>query len=362
MMPRPIVFAFVGAAGFVVQATVLSLLTSLAHWPVALSTALAVEAAILINFVWHERWTWGDRRALPATRLRRLLRFHWMSGMASIAGSVGLTWVGVHTLGLHLVVANALSVAALAGFNYRAAGRWVFPAVAVPLALLISAPAVSAAQLRDETLHAWWHYVSDVERSLDAAAVEPTREEPQGRTVDVPSGTISEWQGSVLIPNRTVGEVIDILVSSTTLPQSEEVVSSRIMSRQGDALHTYMRLVRRVLVTATYDTEHDVQYTRHSASLATSRSVATRISEVDGGDRGFLWRLNSYWRYRKVGSDVRIDMRSLALSRGTPWMLKPIASPIVNRIGRESVKTALDAIATFLKAAPVTASAERRQK
>ena len=94
-------------------------------------------------------------------------------------------------------------------------------------------------------------------------------------------------------------------------------------------MRVYLKLVRHVIVTVTYNSEHDVQYMRRSSMFATSRSVATTIVETGGADRGFLWRLNSYWRYRQVGNDVQVDVLSLSLSRDIPWVVKPIAGPII---------------------------------
>lgn len=89
-----------------------------------------------------------------------------------------------------------------------------------------------------------------------------------------------------------------------------------MLSRSGNSLRVYLKLSRTAIVTVVYDTEHDVTFERRSPGLAVSRSVSTRIVETGGGDRGFLWRLNSYWTYTQVGSDVRIDLQSLSLSRG----------------------------------------------
>src|SRR4029450_8202183 len=83
---------------------------------------------------------------------------------------------------------------------------------------------------------------------------------------------------------------------------------------------------------------------RRLPQFATSRSVATKIVETGGSDRGFLWRLNSYWRYRQVGNDVQIDVLSLSLSRDIPWVVRPIAGPIINRIGRESLHLTLETV------------------
>jgi putative flippase GtrA len=117
-------FAWVGAGGFVVQLLALRALTA-AGLPATLATALAVEAAILHNFVWHEGWTWSDRGP-GAGRLVRLARFNGATAVVSIGGNVLLTTVMVHRLGLPLLVANALAVLALSVVTFLCADRLVF--------------------------------------------------------------------------------------------------------------------------------------------------------------------------------------------------------------------------------------------
>ena len=66
-------FNAVGVLGFAVQLAVLALLVhGGVHYLAA--TAIAVEAAILHNFLWHERWTWADRPGRGRARAGRLLR------------------------------------------------------------------------------------------------------------------------------------------------------------------------------------------------------------------------------------------------------------------------------------------------
>jgi putative flippase GtrA len=129
-------FAWVGAGGFVVQAAALYALTAAGlSYPVA--TAIAVEAAILHNFLWHERWTWADRTGSaeaglgagshqrPA-RLSRLLRFNGSTAIVSIAGNVALMWLFVGWLRLPLLAANLLAVLTLGVLNFFSADRLVF--------------------------------------------------------------------------------------------------------------------------------------------------------------------------------------------------------------------------------------------
>ena len=54
-------FNLVGGMGIVVQFVALFLLKSGLHFDYLLATAVAVEAAVVHNFVWHEQFTWVDR-------------------------------------------------------------------------------------------------------------------------------------------------------------------------------------------------------------------------------------------------------------------------------------------------------------
>jgi putative flippase GtrA len=121
-------FNIVGAIGFLVQLGVLISLHA-AGWPVAAATIVAVEAAILHNFFWHEQWTWARMKA--GTRAGRLARFHLSNGMISMAGNAVLTAVLVEA-GAPLVAANVTAVVACSSLNFAAAHLWVFCAKTWP--------------------------------------------------------------------------------------------------------------------------------------------------------------------------------------------------------------------------------------
>ncbi len=125
MIPRTLRFAGVGAAGFVVQLAVLHTLVTVAGVGYLIATAVAVEAAILHNFVWHERWTWNDRPA-PHDRIGRFLRFNGATALFSIAGNVALMRVLVDHFHLPLLAANALAVVVVSALNFACADRLVF--------------------------------------------------------------------------------------------------------------------------------------------------------------------------------------------------------------------------------------------
>ena len=123
-MSRAARFVWVGAGGFVVQGLALLALDT-AGLPYPIATALAVEAAILHNFLWHERWTWADRPA-SHERVARFLRFNGSTAVISIAGNVALMGLFVGCFRLPLLPANLLAVVALSALNYLSADRLVF--------------------------------------------------------------------------------------------------------------------------------------------------------------------------------------------------------------------------------------------
>ncbi len=125
-MLRWLKFNAVGVAGFVVQLALLAIFTRVWGIHYLVATTLAVEIAVLHNFVWHEAWTW--RGLAVEDRWRRLVRFHLANGFVSIASNVLLTWMLKDGLHLPLLAANAGAVAMTTVLNFALAAVWVFRA------------------------------------------------------------------------------------------------------------------------------------------------------------------------------------------------------------------------------------------
>ena len=266
--------------------------------------------------------------------------------------------------------------------------------VTLVVALLAGATTgAAAAELQPQTIAAWNRYVEATERRIAAEleqqqpdrflvqdfrddAAEARREvlagrvridrletrDADGERIRIPQGAIHHWLGSALIPGVTLEEVLHALIYAVE-PEAlqDDVIESRVLSRPGeDRLETFLKLRRKQMVTVHYNTEHAVAYTRHRPGAASSRSVATRIAELDdagtpneqerpiGRDRGFLWRLNSYWRYRQVDEGVIVECESLSLSRGIPRLLRWMASPLINRAARDILSRTLASMAEVL--------------
>ena len=268
----------------------------------------------------------------------------------------------------------------------RRARRCVVPMVAVMVACAaarpVAATAVAAAELMPETLRAWEQYVSrtearitrdmgtagtfltldgtgDVERARAALRrgtllVTEVDQPPDGR-VEVPSGTIHHWRGAIFIPRATLATVLAAAADPAGHRQ-EDLLDARVLQRRADGLRLFLKLQRTLIVSAVYNTEHDVRFVHHGARRASSSSVATRIAEVEGHgtasehelppgmDRGFLWRLNAYWRYEEAEGGVFVEVESLSLSRGVPWGLGTVVKPLANRVARESMVRTLETL------------------
>jgi putative flippase GtrA len=380
-------FALAGTGGFVIQIAVLAGLNAVFGVNYIVATLIAVEAAILSNFVWHHRWTWRDR---PGSPLDRLIRFNALNAITSILGSVVLTALFVELAGLHPVAANVASVVALSLINFVGADRLVFRAgvMVAAVGIATSASASDEATLRAKTARDFAKYVAAVEarRAENLAGKQPfldfERHSPaeqarimamlkrgevfvergaparQGSSeIDVDGGLVNHWRGTVFVPKVKLDHLLKVLQEpQTDKHKQEDVLSSRVISRDGDSQKVYLRLRRTKFVTVVYDTEYDVDYQRVAPDRALSNSISTKIVEIEnagtpseralpeGNDHGYMWRLNSYWRYKQLPDGVLVEIESLTLSRDLPAIIGPLIRPIVTSTARESMTRTLASV------------------
>jgi putative flippase GtrA len=122
-------FNTVGAVGIGVQLVVLVILRSLVGLNYLVATGLAVEAAVLHNFLWHERWTWVDRTTSGRGVLRRLLSFNLTTGLVSLIINLGLMRLLVGRFHIQYLIANLFCVAAGSLANFALSDWFVFARV-----------------------------------------------------------------------------------------------------------------------------------------------------------------------------------------------------------------------------------------
>ena len=126
MLNRSAKFALVGAMGIVVQLATLHWLAS-SGCNYLLATAIAVEAALLHNFIWHENFTWKDRGSPTLSGLGgHFLRFHVSNGVISIVGNLLLMRMLVGGIRMQPIPANLASITICCVANFLVSDRWVF--------------------------------------------------------------------------------------------------------------------------------------------------------------------------------------------------------------------------------------------
>ena len=120
-------FNVVGIMGVGVQITTLVMLRDWSQMDYLPATALAVQAAVLHNFVWHERWTWRDRTASHDSSMwARLLRFNLTIGALSIGENLLFMELLVGRLEIHYLSASLIAIACCSVLNFVASDRLVF--------------------------------------------------------------------------------------------------------------------------------------------------------------------------------------------------------------------------------------------
>ena len=120
-------FNAVGSLGILVQLGSLGFFVHILGLHYLLATTMAVETAVLHNFLWHRKWTWADRRGSGVLAPGRLLlRFNLTNGMVSIAGNLLFMRILSGTAGLEPMLANLLSIVFCSLINFLLADRFVF--------------------------------------------------------------------------------------------------------------------------------------------------------------------------------------------------------------------------------------------
>jgi hypothetical protein len=238
----------------------------------------------------------------------------------------------------------AVGIAALAA---RPAAQDLQPPVAAGWRAYVAATEVRIAGERGQSIP----HRPGVERG-DIVVEQVSTPGPDG-PLKVADAAVHHWRGTVLVPGARLDDVVSRLEREPPDTRQEDVVASAILEQRPGWLKVAVRVRRSLIISAVFDTEHEVFFARYGASRASSWSTATKIVEVaDAGrpserpkrpdeDRGLLWRWNAYWRYEQVDQGVLVECESVTLSRPVPLLLRPVAGPIVSHVARESMERTL---------------------
>lgn len=257
-------------------------------------------------------------------------------------------------------------------------------ALATAAILLTGLPAATAVELKPETVQAFDTYIRAAEVRLDKQRADaqflwldgtPGRKERVRKgevlaepwtgngDIDVKDGLIHDWVGAVFIPGATLQKTLSFVQDYDNHKNvyRPEVIDSKLVSRNGNDFRIKLRLLKQKVITVVLNTDHEVHYAPVEGARCSSRSYSTRIAEVDnagksderelppGRDHGFLWRLNSYWRFEEREGGVYVECEAISLTRNVPSGLGWLINPIVRSLPRQSLANTLRSTRDALK-------------
>jgi dolichol-phosphate mannosyltransferase len=117
---RFIRFGFVGLSGVVIDMGLLYLLHTAWGFALTRSAIFAAEFAILNNFFWNDRWTFGDlakQQRSPGKVLKRLLKFNLVCLMGVVLKVLLLNLL-FNQLGVNAYLANLVAIAIVTVWNF----------------------------------------------------------------------------------------------------------------------------------------------------------------------------------------------------------------------------------------------------
>jgi putative flippase GtrA len=113
-------FIVVGGSGAILNSAVLYALYRWLDMPLVAASALAVEVAVVSNYLLNDRWTFVAR----TPSLRRFAKFN-ASSLCGLAVNVLSVWF-LTRMGLHFLVANLAGIAAAFAVNFTLSATWVW--------------------------------------------------------------------------------------------------------------------------------------------------------------------------------------------------------------------------------------------
>jgi len=192
--------------------------------------------------------------------------------------------------------------------------------------------------------------------------VEKRETKGPGLSSDVPEGMVHHWIGIIFIPGVTLAQLLPIVQDYDRRAElyKPEVTASHLIYHQGNDYRFFLRLYQKRFTTAIFNTEYVTHWGQVEPRKMYSHSISTKIAEVKDSDhpdgeewpvgqgRGYLWRLNTYWRFEEKDGGVYMQCEALSLTRDIPLGLGWLLKPLVTKIPRESLNRVLSQTRTVV--------------
>jgi hypothetical protein len=207
--------------------------------------------------------------------------------------------------------------------------------------------------------------------------IERLRTREGGSELDAPDGMIHHWLGLVFLPGVKLQDAVGLLQDYDRHARiyAPNVAASKTLQKNGGRFRVFLRFYMKKVIAVTMNTEHEAAFTQPAPDRAWSQIHSTRIAEVadagtpqerelpPGRDQGFMWRLNTYWRFVERDGGVYVQCESLTLSRDIPFGLGWLIGPFVTSVPKDSLTFTLEKTRAALKTTSSTGSpADRAAK
>ena len=241
-------------------------------------------------------------------------------------------------------------------------------------ALSLTAAPAAAADLQPRTAQAFDKYAGEMARDFVSRAqkhssarrcdgvITARAGNGDGILNDVPDGLIHHWLALAFVRGASLKDVEQVARDYSAYPKVyKSVVSTKVLSQQGDTYRVLMRLKEDAGLTAVLDVRSAVEYRTQRDGSITATSKSEEIRQVQnygkpdesplpvGRDSGYLWRAHTLTHFVPEENGVFIVMETLGLSRRFPPFTGWIIEPIARRIGRKSVEGSLDEFLTAIR-------------
>ena len=172
-----------------------------------------------------------------------------------------------------------------------------------------------------------------------------------GKPIATPGGIIHHWIGTVFVPGATLAQTLSFMQDYDHKVDyfKPDIVRSKILRHDGDDYFVLLRFYKKKIITTVIDTDQEVHYHLVDGTHAYSRSRTTRVQEVEnagksgetleaeGHDRGFLWRMNTYWRFEEKDGGTYVECQAISLTRDIPTGLGWMVGSFVSSVPRETL-------------------------
>lgn len=193
--------------------------------------------------------------------------------------------------------------------------------------------------------------------------VEKLETKAPGASSDIPDAILHHWVGVIFIPGVTLAQTLPVVKDYDRRADlyKPDVIASRTTSHHGDDFTMFLRLRQKKFTTVVFNTDYAVHWGQVSPKQVYSNSISTRIAEVKdpekpdgeelpvGTGHGYLWRLNTYWRFEEKDGGVYMQCEAISLTRDIPTGLGWLLKPLVTSIPRASLNRALGQTRTVVQ-------------